>query len=533
MILRTLLATWVAALSLIAQESQPAASRPGTIPFVILHTNDIHGQIRPLPDPSARGSEPALRGGFQELVEAIDEERAKVARSVLVDAGDWFQGTPEGTLSEGRCAVELMNAAGYDFAVLGNHDFDAGQQALVTMLELARFRVFARNLMLLKPRSPFPDTRAFVVQDIGWHVMQLESAPPPIVTVGGVRIAFDGLLPEDTATIVAPGLFEGLAVRGEIETARRIKQGLDRPYPRAEALVLVNHVGKDHNVLIARNVPGIDVIIGGHNHRDVLEEGVPVPSTGTLIAQAAPSTTALGIVTLEIDPTARRIVSKKARLRKIQPKPELRVPRIAPIIERYERSVADVMDVEIARTDVPLVKEHDLERPSLLGNWMTQVMLERSGAEVAVHNATGVRGSIPAGPVRVRHLFQISPFGNKLVVVSLKAIDLRALCDKTAAGPSSGCFFGGLQIQWTQSGDQKPKVVALLRNGRVLKDDDVLQVVTTDYLASGANNYTPFKNSLGLRDLGVTLYDATVEAARAQKTLAPRSDNPWVRVEAQ
>jgi 2',3'-cyclic-nucleotide 2'-phosphodiesterase (5'-nucleotidase family) len=250
-----------------------------------------------------------------------------------------------------------------------------------------------------------------------------------------------------------------------------------------------------------------------------------------LIAQAAPSTTALGIVTIEIDPTTHKIVSKKARLRRIEPQPGLRVPRVAPIIDRYEKSVADVMEVEVAKTEAPLVKEHDLNHPSLLGNWITQVMLDRSGAEVAVHNATGVRGSIPAGVARVRDFFQVSPFGNKLVVVSLKAIDLKALCDKTAASPSSGCFFRGVSIHWTQEGDQKPKVVKLVRNNHVLRDDEVLQVVTTDYLASGANNYTPFKNALGLREVGVTLFDATVEAARAQKTLAPPSDNPWIRGE--
>src|SRR5262245_21121369 len=142
MTLRTLLAAIAASWCVGAQESRPAESRPATIPFVIVHTNDVHGQIRPIPDPRVRGENPPLAGGYQEMVEAIDEERAQVARSVLVDGGDWFQGTPEGTLSEGRCSVELMNAAGYDFAVLGNHDFDCGQPALVEMLQMARFRVF-------------------------------------------------------------------------------------------------------------------------------------------------------------------------------------------------------------------------------------------------------------------------------------------------------------------------------------------------------------------------------------------------------
>jgi 2',3'-cyclic-nucleotide 2'-phosphodiesterase (5'-nucleotidase family) len=530
MILRILIAAILASWLAGAQESRSAESGPATIPFVIVHTNDVHGQIRPLPDPRVRGENAPLAGGYQEMVEAIDEERAQVARSVLVDAGDWFQGTPEGTQSEGRCSVELMNAAGYDFAALGNHDFDAGQPALVTMLQMARFRVFARNLRLEKPRAPFPDTRAYLTRDVGWHVMQLESAPSPIVTVGGVRIAFDGMIPEDTAQIVTPGTFEGLAVRPEVECARRIRESLDRPYPKADALVLVNHVGKDHNVVIARDVPGIDVIIGGHNHRDVLENGVTVPSSGTLIAQAAPSTTAIGVVTLQIDPVAGKIVSKTARLRRIEPKPGLRVTRLAPIIERYERSVADVMEVQVATSSRALTKDHDLARPSLLGNWLTQVMLDRSGAEVAVHNVTGVRAGIPAGAVRVRDFFQISPFGNKLSVIALKAGDLRAVLERSSGG--TGVFVRGLTIHWTKQPDGKPKIVKLARAGRDLQDGDVLKVVTTDYLASGANNFQAFKNALERRDLDVTLFDATVDAAKKQRTLVPPEDNPWVRDEA-
>jgi 2',3'-cyclic-nucleotide 2'-phosphodiesterase (5'-nucleotidase family) len=162
---------------------------------------------------------------------------------------------------------------------------------------------------------------------------------------------------------------------------------------------------------------------------------------------------------------------------------------------------------------------------------MAQAMLDRSGAEVAVHNVTGVRASLPAGPVRVRDFFQLSPFGNKVSVVSLKAIDLKTLCEKSASGSGSACYFRGITIHWTQGPDGKAKVVKLSRKGRDLGDDEVLQVVTTDYLSMGPANYTTFRNALNRRDLGVTLFDATVEAARAQKTLAPPEDNPWVKVE--
>ncbi len=500
-------------------------SRPATVTFVILHTNDVHGQLRAVPDARAKGSDRPAQGGYQEMVAAIDDERSKVAHSVLVDAGDWFQGTPEGTLSHGRCAVELMNATGYDFATLGNHDFDDGQRGLADLLDLARFRPFARNLAAAEGTAdaasgPEPRLRDLILDRV--------LAPPPVVVVEGFRIAFDGLVSEETPRITSKRVLTGLTIGAEHAGAMNALLK-SKTAGKADALVLVNHVGKDNNAVIARDVPGIDIIIGGHNHRDVLDNGIVVDSTGTLLAQGAASSQALGVITLEIDPVAKKIVSKTARLRRIMSDPSIRVPRIAPIVERYEKSVAAMMDVPVAAVPEPLARDWNLDQPSSLGNWMTQAMLDRTHADVAIHNVGGVRAAIPAGTARVREFFQVSPFGNRLVTLRVRVRDVREVCERTARGPSRGCHFRGIEIHWKPDADGTPVVTRLLKDGKVLADDDELLVATTDFLAGGADNFPSLKNGAGLNDTGLTLLEATLEAARAQKTLVAPAGNAWVR----
>lgn len=514
---RVLATLVLAGLAASALWAQPPETK--TVPFVILHTNDIHGQLRPYPDPRSRDANPRLVGGFQELVAAIDDERSKVTHSVLVDAGDWYQGTPEGTLSEGRCMVELMNAAGYDFAVIGNHDFDCGPFALLDLLRLARFRVFGRNIAYEAH------------QDLGTGPSECPLCIVPeaialgaTVDIEGFRVSFDGLICEEAPRIISAGSRAIFSFEPEIETAQRIRRR-----SAGDAFVLVNHIGKDRNLLIAREVPGFDVIIGGHAHGNVLEHGVTVPSTGTLIAQAASSTQALGIVTMEIDTKAMRVAKKSARLRRIEAIPDLRVPRIAPIIERYEKQVEERMNVPVAEVPSPLLKEGSLERASDLGKWLVAAMLAKSGADVAVHNTGGIRANLPAGTARIREFFQISPFGNRLSVVTLKGSDLRALAEQSAAGSARGCVFGGFEIHWERGSDGKASVVKLVRNGAEIAADAEVRVVTTDFLASAVEQMPPFKNATARVDLDVTLLDATIEFARGQKTVMAPEGNPWVR----
>jgi 5'-nucleotidase / UDP-sugar diphosphatase len=528
--MRSILVPLLCATAGVAQESAPA-SRP-TIPFVILHTNDVHGQIRPLPDPRSREGAPRLAGGYQELVSAIDDERSKTAHSILVDAGDWWQGTPEGTLSRGRCSVELMNAAGYDLAVVGNHDFDGGPAALLDLLRLARFPVLGANV----GASDDSDLTAVAVE-------RLVRTAPVLAHVEGFAIAFAGVVTEETPRITAPRALKGMFVAPEISSARAARAMVRLPADRggapsegavktvgrddADALVFVNHVARDRNVELARAMPEIDVVIGGHFHAEALPEGVVVPSTGALIAQAGSHTRSLGVVTLEIDLATRRIVKKSARLRTVEPRADATVPRIAPIVARYEAAVAETMNVPVADVPASLFRGADLERPGALGAWLAEAMLARTGADLAIHNHGGIRADLPAGRARVRELFQISPFGNRLVTVRMKVSDLCTLARQTAANPSRGFVFGGVEVVARKKPAGPPEIVELRKNGATLADDATVTVATTDFLALARDGAAVFCRATDFTDRGETLLDATIAYARGQKTVVAPASTPW------
>jgi 2',3'-cyclic-nucleotide 2'-phosphodiesterase (5'-nucleotidase family) len=176
--------------------------------LTILHTNDMHGHLdeRPL----GKDREPG--GGIARIAGAALRVRREVEASggfaVLVDAGDFYAGTPEGNLTRGRLVVELMNAAGYDLACPGNHEFDDGPGNLAKLSELARFPFTAANVREKGSGAPPPWARACVYRDFG-----------------SVRAAFVGLLTPETGIITTgAGTFEfedeAAALRRAVARAR-------------------------------------------------------------------------------------------------------------------------------------------------------------------------------------------------------------------------------------------------------------------------------------------------------------------------
>jgi hypothetical protein len=161
------------------------------------------------------------------------------------------------------------------------------------------------------------------------------------------------------------------------------------------------------------------------------------------------------------------------------------VPRLKPIIDFHETSVAERMNQRLAEAPIGIARDYDLRRANPIGNLLTEQMLATSEAEVAVHNLGGIRADIPAGTVTVRSLFMVSPFGNSLVTVKLAGKHLRALLEKHLANPSRGFAIRGLTVRWIEK-DGRRTIDAVLFDG-ALDDERELTVVTTDYLAGAAD----------------------------------------------
>jgi len=220
--------------------------------IIILHTNDMHSRVEPFPEnhPKHGGW-----GGFAQLSQLVKEIRTRYRKVLLVDAGDFMQGTPYYNIFRGKVEVEMMNHIGYDAVCLGNHEFDSGVDALYDALSRAQFPVVVANYDV--SNTPLNTiVKKYVVKD-------LEDVK---VGITGCGVSPQGLIPAH--------LFDGVVWEPPLpivdDISKQLKEG-----EGCDIVVCLSHLGfKDgeyNDIMLASNSRYIDVIIGGHSHTTLKE----------------------------------------------------------------------------------------------------------------------------------------------------------------------------------------------------------------------------------------------------------------------
>ena len=217
--------------------------------LVILHTNDVHSQM----DTEVSG-EYARLGGVERRAAYIAEMRKAYPRSlILLDAGDYNQGTPYFNLFGGKLEIELMNAMGYDAAVLGNHEFDNGQQDLVKRLKKAKFATLSANY----PYENTPLKRAV--------------KPYTIIKRNGYKIGIIGVTVTLQGVVMASAL-ENLTFQNPVPIVNQLAEMLKKE-KKCDLVICLSHLGYDggspqrpSDIYLAEHSRHIDLIVGGHTH---------------------------------------------------------------------------------------------------------------------------------------------------------------------------------------------------------------------------------------------------------------------------
>jgi 2',3'-cyclic-nucleotide 2'-phosphodiesterase (5'-nucleotidase family) len=229
--------------------------------IVIYHTNDMHGHV------NSEWSNGILRKIGLDVVKGAKQS---VANSCLIDAGDFIKGTAIGKYNS-EAVIKLMNAAGYDAVTLGNHEFDSGISELKKCVKEANFSVLASNIK--ENGKPFLDGISKYNTEIF------------IKEIAGRKIGFFGITTGETKDIVPPPTLEGLNIRNEIETARRMVSKLKDK--NVDAIVAITHMGngassKFTSYDIAKQVSGVNAIIDGHSHDCAIKQvnGVVISQVG-------------------------------------------------------------------------------------------------------------------------------------------------------------------------------------------------------------------------------------------------------------
>ena len=305
---------WPGALLFLHGEGESTAaasgSAAGELYLTILHTNDEHAAL--IPHSPAVDYHPEVEnstvGGCARLATAVKQIRQQKAEAgepvLLLSAGDHTGGTPFSWLiPEGIPApLEIMQLIGYDVATIGNHEFDYGTEVLAQSLEAAGYPQAHDRMVLLASNAVPPEEHPLAKIFRRTHLIELEN---------GLTVGLFGLIGQDAVSVAAspePVEFADPTETAAAMTAQLREEG-------ADLVVAITHCGVEEDRALARAVPGIDVIVGGHCHT-ALEE--PVIEGETVIVQAGSSLQYLGVLELAFDPA-----SKKVRLRNSAGQPYL------------------------------------------------------------------------------------------------------------------------------------------------------------------------------------------------------------------
>ncbi|WP_215145650.1 bifunctional metallophosphatase/5'-nucleotidase [Exiguobacterium qingdaonense] len=479
----------------------------------IMHTNDTHAALKYAPNRAT----------------AIKQVRAEKPDSLLIDAGDVFSGSLYFNEFKGQADLKLMNYMKYDLMVPGNHEFDLGTEdghkELADFVRYANFPFVSSNVDYSKDqymKSLYRDETT----DKAYNGRLYEGV---IKVVDGEKVGFFGLTTEETASIASPGPieFQNYIVEAQKAVDAFEAMGVDQ-------IVAVSHLGYndnpafDNDLLLAENVDGIDIIIGGHTHTRLTEpvkitEGKTEP---TLIVQADQYSQFLGTLDVEFDRDG-KIVTHAGSLidvRDLQPDPYA-VSLLAPFKEVVDAISEDPIGVSLTAALENPRDKGDVTAPSVrknetpLGNLITDGMLAKAkefdaGVIGAVQNGGGIREAIDAGPITTGEVLTTLPFGNTLAIMDLKGSELKAAFERSVGvyPIENGGFLhvSGFKVLFDSSKPAGERIVSLqYDNGTEyvdVEDATSYKVATNFFTAQGGDNYVEFKKAFDegrVNDLGL------------------------------
>ena len=482
--------------------SAPAATMEGKT--VILHTNDVHGAVE----------------GYAYITALKADYEAKGAEVILVDAGDYSQGTTYVSTTKGADAVAMMNAAGYNVATLGNHEFDYGYAQLKENMAKASFKVLCADVFNADGTTIFDANYTYT-------------------TKSGVKVGFFGMETPETQTKANPALIKGLTfATGDAFTKAAADQVA--ALKDADVVICLAHLGVDAESKpytsydLYSAVKGIDFIIDGHSHTvmDKGANGEPIQSTGTAFEN-------IGVIV--IDDATKKIESNSLfAVDENTAKDETVAAAAKVIVDRVDAEYGAVFaksEVELNGAKAPNGnRDGETNNGDLITDAMVwKVLQNKDGLTVdtdhvvAITNGGGIRAPIKVGDITKKDINTVLPFGNTVAVVYGTGAQLLEALEAATDSLPVGGFPQVSGLNFTIDTDKEfdagdlypgstyhaPKSINRVTidsiNGKAFKADDTYAVVTNNFCAAGGDTYYAFAAATAQFDTGVPLDEAMME----------------------
>jgi len=410
------------------------------IDLTIFFINDYHSQI----------------DNFSKIKHIIDQERQQT-NVLVVGGGDIFSGSPvvDYHPEKGYPMIDMMNRVGFDVAVLGNHEFDYGEEILKDRFEQAKFVWVCANVDMGSTDVPQP-------------------LPYKTITIGDSKITFLGLIEtngkqDDIIPSTHPWRVQNFVferpenVVGQYSNLKETEN--------ADLLIALTHLGfdgGDRNLgdsQLAQQFPYFDLIIGGHSHQKInaIVNDIPIVQAGSYLNY-------LGKVELSVK--QKSIASINYELIDLN------------IYSDFDAELKAIID---EYNDLPYLSEvvgnsQVYHERSQVGCFVADALQGRMAVDVSFQNGGGVRSDLNEGDITKREIYEISPFNNGTVIYSMSVLEIKEFL----IGTGSGFYYSGIQIIQ----DERDVIIKDI-NGSTLTNDVILTVGVLDYIAAVNDSYFP------------------------------------------
>ena len=524
---------------LLAHPPLAASDAPATVRLTLLGTTDVHGNIEPV---DYYANQPANRG-LAKIATLIRRVRASERHVLLVDSGDTTQGTPlayyfaRKDTSTPNPTIAVMNALGYDAMATGNHEFNFGLRVLWKAKREAHFPFLAANL-----RQEYTEGVRYF-------------RPYIIKNVAGVRVGIVGFVTPGVPRWEIPAHYRGYQFEQIVDAARRV---IPEVRKQVDLVVVIAHSGLERNpdtgepfnpdqipgenavYALAEQVPGIDVILFGHTHRELQQAFIK----GVLLVQAKNWGQSLARVDVTVQRDAQgkwRVASKHSTTIPVTDAVATD-PEIRKLGEPYHRATQAYLDSPIATCAKELDGSTARYEDHPLVDLIHKVQMEYGRADVSLATMFYPAARIPAGKVTVRQIAALYIYENTLYTVEMTGQQLKAALEHAASFFSAWPFPRGQPprlpgysadaaegVSYTMDLTQPvgQRIGGLTYKGKPLNPARKLRVAMNNYRYTGGGRYAVYKGLPVVYRSPQEIRELILEYVTRTGTIPTAADGNW------
>lgn len=542
--LRIALAGCVIALAFAAATFHGGGAAPARAHIVILGTTDMHGRVFPIDYYTNKYD----NVGISKVATLIKDARKSDPDLLLVDSGDTIQGTPLEYFHNKKNnappdpMMQAMNALHYDSMTVGNHEYNFGLKVLNKARSEAKFPWLSANSY--DKGTDHPHYVPYIIRE-----------------VQGVRIGVLGLTTPGIPNWENVANYEGLEFKETISEAKKWVPIL-RQKEKVDVVVITMHMGIEEDlrtgtpnpaqvpnenaaIAIARQVPGIDVILMGHTHRDVPSLVV----NGVLLAQANRWASHVARVDLYLERDEKdnrlHVVAKQSRTIPVTEKTAID-PEIAELGKPYDKETQDWLGRAIGESAEELTAHDGRYHDSAIIDLIQRVQMEAGKADVSMAAAFNLSARIPKGQVTVRDIAGLYEYENTLVTLELTGQQLKdalehsaryfkeyqpgkslnELVDQRIPGYNFDIAEGvDYEIDLTKPFGQR--IQNLKFKGQPLSMTQKLRVVTNNYRVNGGGGYTMYQGAPVIYRSSEEVRELIIDWVERNKNIPTAANNNW------